>query len=125
MKLTKDRIEENTSEEQKPFEVKSKFWLNRKVFTDIFGKKSISFDRNLVKDAFRSGNYQKAILITLAWGYPKAMRRFKPNEENIMLIKEILEGNRNLSKAELYQKFGGLSQIEGLGTSTLTKLLFF
>ncbi len=63
--------------------------------------------------------------MTLAWGYPQSMRRFRPTMEKVEFIKTFLQGSTQLNDPSLFQKFGGLLQIDGLGPSTITKLLFF
>jgi hypothetical protein len=112
-------------QQQQPEVIKSAFWLKNELFKHHFGTEQISIERQGIHDAFSRGEKQKGILMTLAWGYPNAMRRFTPDEENVALIEQILYYKKDLSKAQLYQCLGGLLQVEGIGPSTATKLLYF
>lgn len=125
MKLNKEHIIRVTKTEQNAFEVKSRFWLKNDVFVKHFGSEPIFINRNEIKNDFTEGDTERAIVKTLAWGYPNAMRRFNPDNGNIALIAQLLEHKNDLSIAELYFAFGALMQIEGIGPSTVTKLLFF
>lgn len=110
---------------QNPEEIKSTFWLQNEVFIHYCGAEKQFISRDDIHADFQKGDFERGILKTLAWGYPNAMRRFKPNFENIQLISDLLKHKGELSHAELHFAFGGLLQIEGIGPSTLTKLLFF
>lgn len=125
MKLNKEHIIRVSKTEQNAFEVKSRFWLKNNVFAKHFGSKAISINRAEIKNDFTKGDTERAIIKTLAWGYPNAMRRFNPNSDNIALIAQLLKHKNDLNTAELYFAFGALMQIEGIGPSTITKLLFF
>jgi hypothetical protein len=125
MKLIAKEIESATQNGQEPFTIKSRFWLNKELFSSYSPAKPLVLDRNDVITEFQEGNTVLAILKALAWGYPQAMRKFKPIKQNLVLIREILDVESNLSEAALYRIYGGLAQIEGIGPSTLTKLLFF
>ncbi|MFT7072635.1 MAG: hypothetical protein ACJAX3_001615 [Patiriisocius sp.] len=125
MKLDHNHIIKQTKTAQKPFEVKSVFWLKNDVFVKHVGSKPISIHRNEIKNDFIDNETERAIVKTLAWGYPNAMRRFNPDNGNIALIAQLLKHKNDLNTAELYFAFGALMQIEGIGPSTITKLLFF
>jgi hypothetical protein len=125
MKIDKGHILQQTKKVQKPFEVKSAFWLKNDVFVKHFGSKPISINRADIKNDFINDYIERAIIKTLAWGYPNSMRRFKPDSDNIAFIAQLLKHKNELSIAEVYFAFGALMQIEGIGPSTVTKLLFF
>lgn len=125
MKIEKHDIQYHSTQNQTAFEINSKFWFNKRIFTDLFGFNPVSFERATIKKEFNNKNYHKGVLMTLAWGYPRSMRRFQPTKDNIQFLQSFLQGNSILDKSSLYQKFGGLLQIEGIGPSTVTKLLFF
>lgn len=125
MKLDHNHIIKQTKTTQKPFEVKSVFWLKNDVFVKHCGSKPIALNREDIRNDFQSGNTERGIIKTLAWGYPNAMRRFNPHSDNIALIAQLLKHKNDLNTAELYFAFGALMQIEGIGPSTVTKLLFF
>lgn len=125
MKLTKEAIENATEDGQAAFTVKSKFWINNEVYRHFSLPPTLDLNRSDLFTEYEEGNTVLAILKTLAWGYPQAMRKFKPTKQNLVLMREILDVESNLSEASLYRVYGGLAQIEGIGQSTLTKLLFF
>ncbi len=125
MKLSKEAIEIATENGQAAFTVKSQFWANNEVYRHFLLPQPLILNRGDLFTEFEEGNTVLAILKTLAWGYPQAMRKFKPSKRNLGLIREILDVKNELTEADLYRVFGGLAQIEGIGPSTITKLLFF
>lgn len=125
MNLNKAHIISVTNAKQKAFEVKSRFWLKNKVFVMHLGSVPIFIQRDEIKKDFKEHKTEQAIIKTLAWGYPNAMRRFNPTTDNITLIANLLKHKNDLGIPEMYFAFGALMQIEGIGPSTITKLLFF
>lgn len=125
MKIDKVHILKHIKGEQKAFNINSAFWLKNEVYVKHFGANSITINRDDIKRDFESENIERGIIRTLAWGYPNAMRRFRPTMQNITLIAQLLKHKNELNLAELYFAFGALMQIEGIGPSTVTKLLFF
>jgi hypothetical protein len=125
MKLNKEHIIRVSHGSPKAIEVKSVFWLKNNVFVNHLGSNPVYLERAEIKKDFKENRTEQAIIKTLAWGYPQSMRRFNPTHENISLISQLLPSKGSLSLPELYMAFGSLLQIDGLGPSTVTKLLFF
>lgn len=112
------------------FEVSKSVWIDspqRELIEDIFrNRKSISLSRAEVLDSNKSIDHK--IIKTLMWGYPTKGRGTNIDKilqhKSFRSIKSFLISMKStgLSLADLEKQ---IKEIDGLGISTITKLLYF
>lgn len=112
--------------------IKKKSWARisyrekTKIEKVIFSKDDIEISR---QDIFDESNTDFKIIKTLLWGYPTGGRNdnIKRTLESFILLQKILSKteNKNLSISEANSLLNELDNIEGLGPSTWSKLLYF
>lgn len=107
------------------YEHRSHFY--RKINDDIFSNQAnASFSRS---EILKEENLNQRIFKTIYWGYPKGMRgnNFEGILENYELVvrKLAMIKNENISEKKFFLLLSSLSQVKGLGLSTLSKLLYF
>ena len=128
----KDVIESIPVEKQAA-RIKKEIWETRfddlkNVFSHIFNNDDeIEITR---KDIFGEKDSKKKILKTLMWGYPTGGRGNNIDtviRSNLGTIDTLLSANqnKNISQNEFEELTKSLNEINGLGISTWSKLLYF
>ncbi len=132
-----DRYKElikNMPVDEQSFTTKKTTWqrfidqnISSEILCEIFGDKDeIELSRADLFNIARGCNINKLIISTILWGYPRGMRgnHFENISSKLEEIKEcLLEAKSGIENwNNHYEK---LSEINGIGLSTYTKLLYF
>lgn len=98
--------------------------INERLFEENI---SVNISRN---DIFNTENVREKIIKTIYWGYPRGMRgnNFRNIVNQIDIIQAAVIGaleNHNRTAQDFFQLTNVFGQIQGIGLSTYSKLLYF
>ncbi|RQP11969.1 MAG: hypothetical protein EAS48_05805 [Chryseobacterium sp.] len=116
---------------EQSFTTKLSTWekkLEQRELDSLFGGRE---ERTISRSDILSKNFlPEFIHLVILWGYPRGMRGQSNDQKifsNIDAIGQIINypDRKNLNEQDLQDNFTRLSQISGLGISTISKLLYF